>query len=437
MPNAVFDTVIRRARVVTGAHSEVADVAIRDGKIAGIGDFREAETVIEAVGLILIPGLIDTQVHFREPGLTHKEDLATGTLAARHGGVTSVLEMPNTNPTTTTPEALADKQAMAAGRAACHYGFFFGATPENAERLAEYEILPGTPGIKVFSGSSTGSLLVSEEADLRRVFEHGRRRIAVHSENEARNRQMKAEMAPTDVHQHPMVRDAESAIMETRRILGIAKDAGRPVHILHISTGQEPAILAEAKRHQDVTCEVTPQHLWFAAPEAYDRLGTRAQMNPPIRSAEHREQIWRALEAGVFDVFGSDHAPHLLSEKALPYPASPSGMPGVETMLAVLLTFVAQGRLSLETVVRMACETPARLYGITGKGHIRVGYDADLVLLDPSRAFVCEAKNLHSRCGWTPYEGETLFGEIHGVFLNGDREIGPEGRQLRFDGLEG
>ena len=436
MPNAVFDTVIRRARVVTGAHSEVADVAIRNGKIAGIGDFREAETMIEAAGLTLIPGLIDTQVHFREPGLTHKEDLATGTLAARRGGVTSVLEMPNTNPTTTTPEALVDKLAMAAGRASCHYGFFFGATPENADRLAEYEVLPGTPGIKVFAGSSTGSLLVSEEADLRRVFGHGRRRIAVHSENEARNRQMKAEMAPTDVHQHPVVRDAESAIMETRRILGIAKDAGRPVHILHISTGQEPAILAEAKRHQDVTCEVTPQHLWFAAPEAYDRLGTRAQMNPPIRSEEHREQIWQALEAGVFDVFGSDHAPHLLSEKALPYPASPSGMPGVETMLAVLLTFVAQGRLSLETVVRMACETPAALYGITGKGHIRVGYDADLVLLDPSRPFVCEARNLHSRCGWTPYEGETLYGEILGVFLNGDREIGPSGRQLRFDGLE-
>jgi dihydroorotase len=432
----MIDLAIRGARIVTGHHSEVADLGVSGGKIVAIGDVGPAAETVDARNLTLIPGLIDTQVHFREPGPTHKEDIESGTRAALSGGVTSILEMPNTNPVTTSPEALADKLARAAGRAHCHYGFFVGASPTNTDHLAEYELLPGTPGIKMFVGSSTGDLLVDDETDLKRVFASGHRRIAIHSEDESRNRRMKAEMKPTNVHQHPLVRDEESAVIATRRLLRLSAEAKRPIHILHISTASEPGIIAEAKRHQDVTCEVTPQHLWFSAPEAYDRLGSRAQMNPPIRSAEHREALWQAMAAGVFDVFGSDHAPHLLSEKAEAYPASPSGMPGVETMLHVLLTFVAQGRLDMQTLVKMACERPAALYGIRGKGRIEVGYDADLVLVDPAASFTMTRERVVSKCGWSPYEGETLYGGIESVFLNGVTGPPHSGRQLEFGPAE-
>jgi dihydroorotase len=428
----MLDLAFRGARIVTGHRAEVADLGVKDGKIVALGDVGPAAETIDAQNLTLIPGLIDTQVHFREPGPTHKEDIESGTRAALSGGVTSILEMPNTNPVTTTPEALADKLARAAGRAHCHYGFFVGASPANADHLAEYEVLPGTPGIKMFVGSSTGDLLVDDEADLKRVFASGHRRIAIHSEDESRNRRMKSEMQPTRPHQHPHVRDEESAVIATRRLLKLSAEANRPIHILHISTASEPGIIAEAKRDQDVTCEVTPQHLWFAGPDAYDRLGTLAQMNPPIRSADHREALWQALNAGVFDVFGSDHAPHLLSEKSEPYPASPSGMPGVETMLHVLLTFVAEGRLDLQTVVKMACERPAALYGIKGKGRIEIGYDADLVLVDPSSSFTMTRDRVVSKCGWSPYEGETLYGRIEKVFLNGAAGTSHAGRQLEF-----
>jgi len=438
-----FDLLIRNGTVVTSSHQEFADIGIVDGKIAAIGSLGDSTSheTIDATGLSILPGVIDTQVHFREPGLEHKEDLATGTLAALVGGVTAILEMPNTNPNTTSPEALQDKLDRAAGRASCHYGFFVGASAENASLLGEYENLPGTPGIKIFMGSSTGSLLVDDQEALRQVLLHGHKRCPIHAEDEARNRERKALISDhPHAREHPFLRDAESAKIATERIIALSEETGRPVHILHISTAIEPPIIAAAKkRGSKITAEVTPQHLWFAGPDCYDRLGTLAQMNPPIRSEADRAGLWEALHAGTFEVFGSDHAPHTLEEKAQPYPKSPSGMPGVQTLLPVLLTFAAQGKLDLATIVRMACENPARLYGITNKGFIQTGYDADLVLVDPNRRYTFERSMVKSKCGWSPYEGETFCGGIEQVILNGHvaaiagEPIGaPSGQMLRF-----
>ena len=418
-----FDLVIRGATLVRPLGLDRLDVAIVDGKIEEVGDFAlvDALNVVDASGLFVMAGGIDTQVHFREPGMTHKEDLASGSLAALCGGVTSFLEMPNTKPATTSPSALAEKIAAASGRCWSNFGFFFGATPSNALHLATFEKLPGTPGIKIFVGSSTGDLLVDDEDDLRRVLQNGNRRVAVHSEDEARNVARKALISPSPTpHEHPFLRDAESAVISTKRLIRLCEETGRPVHILHISTADElPLIAATKAKGLPITCEITPQHLWFAAPSCYDELGTKAQMNPPLRSDEHREALWKALGDGLFDVFGSDHAPHTLEEKAQPYPSSPSGLPGVETILPVLLTFASQGRISYESIARMFCSMPAALYGIHGKGQIEVGFDADLVLFDPRQKWTVDETKLHSKCGWSPYNGVELTGKIRSVFLTG------------------
>lgn len=437
------DLIFRGGRLATGSGVFEGDLAVRDGKLSAVGVVDgDAERVVDARGLTVLPGAIDTQVHFREPGLTHKEDLESGSRAALFGGVTAYLEMPNTNPTTTDEATLRDKLTRADGRSWVNYGFFVGASTENAERLAEYERLPGVPGIKIFMGSSTGPLLVGEDDELRQVLRSGHKRCPIHAEDEPRNRERKGLISESPhAREHPFLRDADSARIATERILRLSKETGRPVHILHISTADEPPIIAEAKRQGlGTTAEVTPQHLWFSA-EDYERLGTRLQMNPPIRSAEHREGLWRALEAGVFDVFGSDHAPHTLEEKAMPYPVSPSGMPGVQTLMMALLRFVQQGRLSLETVVRMACERPAELYSIEGKGRLEVGMDADLALWAVDRTVVFDAEMVQSKCGWSPYEGETLAAApemvvVGGrVAMEGGEAVGvPAGQMLRFGG---
>lgn len=418
-----FDTILRNAQVLSSAGIHEADIAIQNGKIVELGSLSQSSAEVEkdVRGLMVMPGGIDTQVHFREPGLEHKEDIASGSLAALHGGITTFLEMPNTKPETTTPEALEDKIKRATGRSWVNFGFFFGASPSNAEQLAMYENLPGTPGIKVFMGSSTGDLLVATDEDVERVLSHGSRRVAFHSEDEARNNERKALISENpSAHEHHFLRDAESARLCTERLLRICEKTGRPVHVLHISTSDELPMLKAAKaKGLPVTCEVTPQHLWFAAPDAYNRLGTKVQMNPPIRSEEHRAAIWVALQEGLFDVFGSDHAPHTLEEKSKPYPSSPSGMPGVETMLPVLLTFAAQGRISYRTIAKMLCETPAALYTMRGKGRIAPGYDADLVLVDPRQSYVVEGAKLHSKCGWSPYHGETFTGRVEAVYVGG------------------
>jgi dihydroorotase len=350
--------------------------------------------------------------------------------------------MPNTSPPTTTKELLDDKLQRASGRAWCNYGFFIGASNENISELGSLERLPGCPGIKIFMGSSTGSLLVDSDDLLEQVLTSGNSRCPIHAEDEARNRARKSLISHhPSPSEHPFLRDPESARLATERVLAISHRTGRPVHILHVSTRDELPMIRDAKiQGLGTTAEVTPQHLWFEAPDCYERLGSLAQMNPPIRTAEHREGLWKALEAGLFDVFGSDHAPHLLDEKAQPYPASPSGMPGVQTMLPVLFTFARQGRLTAQTIVRMACEAPAALYGMKGKGKLEVGYDADLLFVDPNCSRIVSKNMLQSKCGWSPYEGETLTGWPRTVVLGGrivvkedERIGGPQGRMLEFD----
>jgi dihydroorotase len=434
-----FDLIVRGGTVATPNGIAPGDVAIRAGRIAAVGavDGSAAEE-IDARNLHVLPGVIDTQVHFREPGLEHKEDLATGTAAAALGGVTAVFEMPNTKPSTLTADDLADKRRRAEGRVWCDIAFFIGAAADNAEQLGELERLPGCAGVKMFMGSSTGTLLVADEDNIRRVLEHGRRRMAVHSEDEARLRARHPLVKEgADVALHPIWRDVETAVQSTERLLRLARAAGRRVHVLHVTTAEEIPILAAAKDF--ATVEVTPQHLTLAAPECYRRLGTLAQMNPPIREARHREALWRAIGQGVVDCIGSDHAPHTREEKAKPYPQSPSGMPGVQTLLPLLLDHMNAGRLTLARVVDLSSAGPARIYGIAGKGRIAVGYDADLTLVDLKAQRTIRGSWIASRCGWTPFDGMTVTGWPIATLVRGqivmrdDQLLGtPIGALVRF-----
>jgi dihydroorotase len=438
---AAFDRILRGGILVSSQEMAQGDIGVKDGRIAAIGQVEgSAPEEVSIQGLAVFSGIIDTQVHFREPGLEHKEDIESGSRAAILGGVTGFLEMPNTNPATTTPEAHADKLRRAEGRAWANFGFFMGASPETAERLDEWEKLPGCPGVKIFMGSSTGSLLVEQDDDVRRVLKHGRRPCPVHSEDEERLRQRKSLIsASPHAREHPYLRDAEAARLCTERLLALCEETGRPVHVLHISTHEELPMLWEAKRRGlPVTCEVTPQHLTLNQ-EDYERIGTLAQMNPPVRGEETRQALWRALKDGLFDVMGSDHAPHTLEEKSKPYPASPSGMPGVQTMLPLMLDWCARGELGLPDLARLLAEAPARLYGIQNKGRLAEGMDADLTLVDPAAVWTIEADWLASKCGWSPFEGRQVTGRVEHVMLGGewavrDRALngGPKGRMLEF-----
>jgi dihydroorotase len=439
MPHSV-DLVLRSGAIVTPGGLVEADLAISEGRIAAIGPIGEiaAAEEIQIRGLTVLPGVIDTQVHFREPGLTHKEDLASGTLAAIKGGVTTIFEMPNTTPPTTTAEALADKLRRAEGRAWCDHAFFVGATEENAEELRYLEQLPGCAGVKMFMGSSTGTLLVGEDEGVEAVLRSGRRRIAVHSEDEARLRERLALVRDSgDPALHPVWRDEETALRATLRLLSLARQCGRPVHVLHVTTAEEMDVLG---RNKDIaTVEVTPQHLTLAAPDCYRNLGTLAQMNPPIRDARHRDALWRAIEEGIIDCLGSDHAPHSREEKARPYPTSPSGMPGVETMLPIMLDHVAAGRLSLLRLVDLTSAGPARVYGIAAKGRVAVGYDADLTIVDLKLRKTIHAAELASKCGWTSFEDISVAGwpvmtVLRGatVMRDGAPQGHPRGRPARF-----
>ncbi|MGA7266375.1 MAG: dihydroorotase, partial [Aestuariivirga sp.] len=370
------ELILRNGTVVNHDGVGQRDIAVSGGRIVGIGQFAAAQAgeVIDCTGLHVLPGVIDSQVHLREPGAEHKEDLETGGRAAVMGGVTGVFEMPNTNPLTVTAEALADKVRRATNRMQCDFAFYMGGTRDNAAHLGDFEQLPGCAGIKVFMGSSTGSLLVEDDAGVADILASIRRRAAFHSEDEFRLNDRKSERRSGDAASHPVWRDAEAARLCTERLLRLARAAGKRIHVLHISTADEFPLLAA---NRDIaTVEVTPQHLSFAL-EDYARLGTLIQMNPPVREAHHRLAIWKALQSGLVDVIGSDHAPHTLEEKAKEYPLSPSGMPGVQTLVPVMLDFVNKGRLSIERFVDLTSHGPQRIFGIAGKGRIAEGYDAD------------------------------------------------------------
>ena len=433
------DLVLAGGTVHTPSGPARCDVAVRDGRILGIGSYPDAARRIDCTGLDVLPGVIDSQVHFREPGLEHKEDLETGSRAAVMGGVTAVFEMPNTSPNTDSEMRVHDKLERARHRMYCDHAFYVGATAENAADLAELERLPGTAGVKIFMGASTGNLLVAEDEALERVLASGTRRVAIHAEDEARMQERMDLRVEGDASSHPVWRDDESAIAATRRILRLARAARRPIHVLHVTT---PAELELLSQHRDIaTCEVTPQHLTLAAEDAYPRLGTYAQMNPPIRSAAHRDGLWHWLAQGVPDVLGSDHAPHTREEKAKPYPASPSGMPGVQTLLPLMLDHVAQGRMSLERLIDMTSAGVQRVFGLVGKGRIAAGYDADFTVIDRKGRFTVSEDWLESRCGWSPFTGMELQGKVMGTIVRGHVAMwegqlanAAHGEALRFAG---
>jgi dihydroorotase len=416
-----YDLILRNGTVVNHDGEGRRDIGIRDGRFAAIDDLRRASAgeEIDCRGLHLLPGVIDTQVHFREPGLTHKEDLETGSLSAVMGGVTAVFEMPNTDPLTVTAEALADKVRRGHHRMHCDFAFFVGGTTENAGQCAELERLPGCAGIKVFMGSSTGALLVADDAGLRAILGVIRRRASFHAEDEPRLNERKSLRVEGDARSHPVWRDETAALKATQRLIAMAHATGARVHVLHVSTAQEMEFLAG---HKDVaSVEVTPHHLTLEAPDCYGRLGTRAQMNPPVRDAAHRAGIWRGLEQGVVDVLGSDHAPHTLEEKAKPYPASPSGMPGVQTLVPIMLDHVNAGRLTLARLVDLTSAGPSRLFGMAAKGRIAVGYDADLTVVDLKRRETITNGWIASRAAWTPYDGVSVRGWPVGTFVRGHK----------------
>ena len=405
-----MDLVIRDAQCVLPGAIRKGDVGISEGKIVALGKFEHsAARVIDAEGKHLIPGVIDSQVHFREPGLVHKEDLATGSRAAVLGGVTTFLEMPNTSPPTTDEASIRAKVALARSKSWANFGFFMGATADNLSELKKVPDIDHCCGIKIFLGSSTGDLLLYDEKVLLDIFRQTSTVIAVHSENEELlQKNLVFHREAKDVHAHLRWRSVEVALSSTKRIIALARQAGRKVHILHVSTQEEVEFLAHHKEH--CTVEVTPQHLTLAAPQCYDRLGTYAQMNPPIREQRHRQALWRAVADGTVDVIGSDHAPHTRAEKDLGYPGSPSGLPGVQTMLPLMLDHCAQGRITLEQVVELLCAAPARLYGLSTKGRIEQGMDADIVVLDLNREVTLTDEMMASRCGYTPFCGKTVRG---------------------------
>ncbi len=415
-----FDLVVKGGTLVNHAGVGRRDIGVRGGKIVEIGDLSRAAAgeIVDATGLHILPGVIDSQVHFREPGFAQKEDLESGSRAAVLGGVTAVFDMPNTEPPTTSAARLADKVKRATRRMHCDFAFWVGGAHENVADIPELERLPGAAGIKVFMGSSTGSLLVADDKGIAAILAKTRRRAAFHCEDEERLAARKGLRVAGDPASHPIWRDEETALAATRRLVRIARERHAAVHILHVSTAEEIDFLAA---HKDIaSLEATPQHLTFRCDD-YARLGARLQMNPPIRTGRHRERIWAGLAQGIIDILSSDHAPHTLEEKSKPYPQSPSGMPGVQTLVPVMLDHVHAGRLSLERFVNLTSAGPARLFGIAAKGRVDVGYDADLTIVDLKRRRTITDSWIGSRCGWTPYAGMDVTGWPVGTLVRGRR----------------
>jgi dihydroorotase len=445
-----FSLCLQHATVHTPNGPLQLDIGVAEGRIVALApslathpSLTPSTQCLNLKGLHVLPGVIDSQVHFREPGLEHKEDLATGTTAAVLGGVCTVFEMPNTSPSTTTQAAFEEKMRRAQGRCHSNYAFFIGAAAENVEQLPQLERLPGCSGVKLFMGASTGNLLVDDDPTILRVLQHGKRRVAIHAEDNARLQERKplldsGELGELHPRLHPLWRDDQSALKATQRVVSLAQQAQRPLHVLHITTAEEISFLAKNKA--TATVEVTPQHLFLSAPHCYDTLGSLAQMNPPIRGENHQAALWWGLEHGVVDVVGSDHAPHTLEEKAKPYPNSPAGMPGVQTLLPLLLHAHVQGRLSLQRLVDLTSAGPARIYGCPTKGRIALGFDADFTVVDLQGSHTLEREAMASRCGWSPFEGWQLQGRVCHTVVGGHVAMAegalntapPQGQPVRF-----
>ncbi len=434
----MLDLIIKNGKCYIDKELKNTDIAVKDGKIHKIGTIsEEAKNVVDAKNLIVLPGCIDTQTHFREPGSTDTEDLNSGSRAAVAGGITAVFEMPNTNPPTSNMREFQRKLDLAKNRMYCNYAFYFGATADNAKDLSSLKDLVGCCGIKLFVGSSTGNLLVAEENDIEKVFKNSSKVVAVHSEDEFILNSNKKLIEKGNVHTHPIWRSVECAISSTRRIVKIAERYNKKAHILHVTTGEEVDFLSQHKGN--ITFEITPQHLTIFAPNCYDELGTYAQMNPPLRDKSHYNRLWYAVKNNFNDTIGSDHAPHLKVNKEKEYPNSPSGMPGVQTLMTVMLNHINDGKLSLEQLINFVCENPVKIFGIKDKGFIREKYDADFTIVDMNKKILIKNENIESKCGWTPFHGFEFKGTPVYTIISGNikmkdgKIIGdPEGKPLRF-----
>ena len=435
----MLDLIIKNGQCYIENILSNVDIAIKDGKIQSIGQISEkAKDILDANGLVVLPGCIDTQTHFREPGSTDTEDLNSGSKAAVAGGITAVFEMPNTNPPTSNKTEFQKKLNLAKNRMYCNYAFYFGATPDNANELADLKNLEGCCGIKLFAGSSTGNLLVQHEEDIEKVFKSCSKIVAVHSEDESILNKNKKLIKRGDVHSHPIWRSDECAIASTRRIVRIAQLYKKRAHILHVTTKQEVDFLSQHKGN--ITFEITPQHLTIYAPDCYDKLGTYAQMNPPLRDKSHYDRLWYAIKNNFNDTIGSDHAPHLKVNKEKEYPESPSGMPGVQTLMPVMLNHVNNGKLSLKQLINLVCENPVKIFGIKNKGFIKKGYDADFTIVDMNKKILIKNENIESKCGWSPFDGfefkgTPMFTIVSGkIKMQNGKVVGePEGTPLLFN----
>ena len=413
-----YSLIIKNGSCYVNGKLKKTDLALDGNKIKKIGKIEVNSTkVFDASNKIVLPGVIDTQVHFREPGSTDREDLESGSRAAVLGGVTSVFEMPNTNPPTSNLIEFDKKLNLAKNRMHCNYAFYFGATPENVDQLTKLKGLKGCCGVKLFAGSSTGKLLVDKEADIEKVISQSDRIISIHSEDEEILNLRKKFIKEGDVHSHPEWRNAECAMSSTRRVVKIAERYNKQIHVLHVTTKDEVDFLAMHKKN--ATFEITPQHLTLYAPDCYDQLGTFAQMNPPIRKKEHCDRLWVAVKNSVVDILGSDHAPHSKEDKNKKYPASPSGMPGVQTILPIMLNHINNEKLNLEQLVKLMCENPCRIFGIKNKGYIKEDFDADLTIIDMNKEQVIKNEIMASKCGWTPFNNMATKGFPVATIING------------------
>ena len=413
-----FSLIIKNGSCYIDGKLIKTDIGLSGNKIQKIGKIElNSSKVYDATDKVVLPGIIDTQVHFREPGSTDAEDLESGSRAAVLGGVTSLFEMPNTNPPTSNLVEFDKKLQAAKNRMHSNYAFYFGATPDNTDQLARLKDVEGCCGVKLFAGSSTGNLLVDKEADIEKVISSSDRVVSIHSEDEDIIKLRKKFIRKGDVHSHPEWRNVECAMSSTRRVVKIAERYNKKIHVLHVTTKDEVDFLAMHKKN--VTFETTPQHLTLYAPDCYDKLGTYAQMNPPLRTKEHYDRLWVAIKNNVVDVLGSDHAPHLKENKDKEYPNTPSGMPGVQTIFPVMLDHVNNGKLTLQQLINLMCENPCRIFGIKNKGYIKEGFDADLTITDMNKEVTIKNEMIASKCGWTPFNNHKVKGFPVGTIVNG------------------
>ena len=435
----MLDLIIKNGTIYIDGKLQKIDIGIIKDKIDEIGNLtnEKSKDVFDAENLIVLSGCIDTQVHFREPGSTDTEDLHSGSRAAIAGGITGVFEMPNTNPPTSNKKEFQNKLNLAKNRMFCNYAFYFGATPDNHSDLADLKNLEGCCGVKLFAGSSTGTLLVDKEKDIEKVFEHTSKIVSVHSEDEEILNLRKKLREKGNVLSHLLWRNEECAISSTRKIVKIAKRLNKKAHILHVTTKEEVDFLSQNKGN--ITFEITPQHLTLTSPECYEKLGTFAQMNPPIRDKSHYDRLWYAIRNNYNDTIGSDHAPHLKENKQKEYPDSPSGMPGVQTLIPVMLNHVNEGRLKLDQLVKLLCENPTDIFGIKNKGFIKKDFDADFTIIDLDKIIEIKNEKIESKCAWSPFDGYKFKGTPVATIVNGQIKMkngkilgDPSGKPILF-----